>query len=131
MANAVATQILEQGERNVVMKLTGLLDTSDESRVIKVDVSALAPPCTLIRVDEIQWQISSQLTVKLDWDATTPVLMTTLVGYEHIDFRSTGGLLNNAGTGITGDIFLTTIGWASGTQSYTIWLHLVKQGVIG
>ena len=126
MANAFAVQILQQGARNAIVKLTGLLDTSDEARTVKVDVSALVPSCSLIRIDKIQWQISSQLTVKLDWDATTPVLITTLVGAQHAKYRDFGGLHNNAGTGVTGDIFLTTVGWASGVQSYTIVLSMVK-----
>ena len=131
MANAVTTQVIQQGERNVFMKLTGVLDTSNESRTIKVDVSALAPPCTLVRIDELRWQMSVQLGIILDWDATSPVTLGVLSGFGHQKFRKNGGLLNNGGTGVTGDIYLTTTGWASGTQTYTLWLWMVKQGVIG
>lgn len=131
MANVVAVQILEQGPRNAIVKLTGALDTSDETRTKKIDVSALSPACTLCRVDKIQYDISLQIGVTLDWDATTPVDMVYLNGQGEICAKSFGGLQNNAGTGVTGDIYLTTGGWATDTQTYTIILHLVKQGEIG
>jgi len=127
MANAVAVQIIEQGQRNLIIKLTGLLDTSNESRTIKVDVSALTPAATKVRIDEIFYSISPQLSVVLDWDATTPVPAVYLTGSDHLDFKGFAGLQNNAGSGITGDVFLTTLGWASGSQSYTIILWCVKQ----
>ena len=42
MADAVATQIIIDGDRNVVQKFTNVSDGTGESAVVKVDVSALA-----------------------------------------------------------------------------------------
>ena len=42
MADAVATQTIIDGDRNVVQKFTNVSDGSGESAVVKVDVSALA-----------------------------------------------------------------------------------------
>lgn len=131
MANAVTVQIEEEGYRNVIVKLTGVLDTSNEALATKVDVSALTPPCTLVRIDHIDYSISDQLEVQLWWDADTDVIILPLAGRGKMDFWHNGGLQNNAGTGVTGDILLVTTGWASGVQVYTIVLDLVKQGVIG
>jgi len=41
MANSFTTQILEEGPRNVVMKLVGVLDTSNQSLTTAVDLSTL------------------------------------------------------------------------------------------
>jgi len=46
MANSYAVQILEEGPRNAIVKLTGILDTANEARTIKVDVSAFTIPCS-------------------------------------------------------------------------------------
>lgn len=126
MANTVTSHTLIDGDRNLVMLFTGLLDTSNESRVVKVDVSTFVPAATKVKINKIQWIVSSQLTVILDWDATTPVRFLTLVGYDELCAKDFGGLQNNAGAGITGDIYLTTVGWASGSQAYSIILEMVK-----
>lgn len=129
MANTVTTQTLIDGDRNLVILLTGVLDTSNEARTIKVDVSSYAPVPARVRVDTIRHLISPGLIVILDWDASTPVRFAALTGYDEVEACKFGGLQNNAGAGITGDIYLTTLGWASGTLAYNIVLEMVKQGV--
>lgn len=126
MANTVTTQILRDGPRNLVLLLTGVLDTSNEARVIKVDVSTYTPPALKVRVDVIRHLISQGLVVNLDWDATTPVRFAALTGMDEIEACRFGGIANNAGAGVTGDIFLTTQGWASGILAYTIILEMTK-----
>jgi hypothetical protein len=126
MANAVTTQTLIDGDRNVVILLTGVLDTSNESRTIKVDVSGLGPAPTKVRVDTIRHLISPGLIVVLDWDATAPVTFAALTGYDEVEAKCFGGLQNNAGAGVTGDIYLTTLGWASGVLAYNIILEMTK-----
>tara|TARA_R110000868_G_scaffold333250_1_gene594075 strand:+ start:995 stop:1387 length:393 start_codon:yes stop_codon:yes gene_type:complete len=126
MANTVTTQTILDGDRNLVLLLTGVLDTSDEARVIKVDVSSFVPAPTRIRVDRIRHSISGQLSVILDWDASTPVRFAALTGQGEVDARKFGGLQDNGGAGRTGDIYLTTVGWASGSQTYTIVLEMTK-----
>lgn len=126
MANTATSHTLIDGDRNLVMLFTGLLDTSNESRVIKVDASTFGPAATKIRIDKLQYSISSQLSLILDWDADTDVRFLTLSGQGEIEACKFGGLQNNAGTGVTGDIALTTVGWASGSQSYTLLLEMTK-----
>lgn len=126
MANAVTTQTILDGERNVVVLLTGTLDTSNEARTIKVDVSGLDPAPTKVKVKTIRHLISPGLIVVLDWDATSPVRFAALTGYDEVEADCFGGLTNNAGAGVTGDIYLTTLGWSSGTLAYTIILEMVK-----
>lgn len=126
MANTVTSQTLLDGDRKLVMLFTGLLDTSNEARAVKVDVSTLVPAPTKVRIDKLQYSISSQLTLILDWDADTDVRFAALSGQGELECCSFGGLQNNGGAGVTGDIALTTVGWASGSQSYTLLLEMTK-----
>ena len=131
MANAVTTQLLQDGARNAVVKIVGLLDTSDlasTAAVALADIDAAFVP-TAFRIKGIQYSISSQLTVQLLWDATTDVVAIALAGQDSLCFDHYGGLQNNAGTGITGTLNILTKGWASGAQTFTLILELEKQGV--
>ncbi len=126
MANTVTSQTLLDGDRNLVMLFTGLLDTSNEARVVKVDVSTLVPAPTKVVITKLQYSISSQLTLILDWDADTDIRFAALSGQGELEACAFGGLSNNGGAGVTGDIALTTVGWASGSQSYTLLLEMRK-----
>ena len=133
MANSLTTQILAEGPRNVIVKVTGVLDTSDQASTAVVTMSALnqggtsyAP--TLVRIDHIDYSIQDQLEVQLFWDATTPVEIMPVAGRGRMSFWNFGGLQNNAGAGVTGNILLKTTGYSSGTQVFTVILELVKQG---
>lgn len=129
MANAYTSQVLLDGDRNYVIKLTGVLDTSDEPLTTVVDVSTMSPVPTRVRIDKLDIAISDQITVELYWDANTPVLITSLTAFTDVKkFKHIGGLQNNAGVGINGNIKLQTQGWASGVQTYSLVLWCVKQG---
>lgn len=126
MADAVASQILEQGERNLVYKFTNESDGTGESAVTKVDISALTPAPDEVRIDWIQYDING-MEVELLWDADTDVRIVKLSsGQGILDSRIHGGLTNNAGAGVTGDIKFTTSNAASG-DSYTIIMGLKKK----
>ena len=126
MANTVTSQTLLDGDRKLVMLFTGLLDTSNEARVIKVDVSSFSPAAAKVRIDKAQFSISDGLVVILDWDADTDVRFAALSGQGELEACAFGGLQNNAGAGVTGDIYLTTAGYASGTLAYTLLLEMTK-----
>lgn len=126
MANALTSQTLLDNERNLVMKLIGVLDTSNQASTVVVDVSALVPAATSVSIRKIQYSISDQLAVNLFWAADTDVIIVALTGREEICAEKFGGLTNNAGAGVTGDIELTTTGWASGIQTFTLILEMVK-----
>lgn len=126
MADAVASQTLVDGPRNVVMKFTNVSDGTGESAVLKVDVSGLSGAPTRVRIDRIHYATSG-MGVRILWDATTDVDVF-LIGPDQtgcMDFTGFGGLVNNAGTGVTGDIMLTTVGHTSG-DVYSIILEMSK-----
>jgi len=133
MANALSTQTLEDGDRNVVAKVTAVADTSDFASTTVLDpalLNATRPPTNQLAVDEIQYSIEDGWQVELYWDATTPVLMTSLSGRGMFPVGPNyGGLQNNAGTGKTGKIKFLTIGYTSGTMVATLILHCHKQTV--
>ena len=125
MTDAVTSQILIDGERNVVIKFTNLSDGTGESDVNKVDVSALSGAPAGVRIDKIQYDIAG-LTVQLEWDASTDEIIGLFTGQNMMDFTKFGGIRNNAGAGKTGDILLTTVGHTA-NDSYTIILEMVKE----
>lgn len=124
MADAVTSQTLVSGDKNVVMSFTSLSDGTGESAVKKVDASDLG--VSELRIDRII-ACTSGMAVSILWDADTDV-RAFIIGQDtsgEYDFRSFGGLKNNAGTGVTGDILFTTHGHTSG-DSYSIILHMSK-----
>ena len=136
MADAVTSQTLSDGDRIAVMKFTNISDGSGESSVAKVDVSALASnsigaECALASIEQVWYDIGG-MRVALEWNATSNVVAAVLGGSAaagnvsgHMDFRSFGGIKNNAGSGIDGDIDLTTHGHTA-HDHYTIVLQLRK-----
>lgn len=136
MANSTSIQILEDGPAHTVVKLEGVLDTSDVSSTVVVDPalqSTVDPTgsnylkATKYRIDKIIHNIEDGLSVNLFWDATTPVRIEELTGRAKVDYREFGGLQNNAGTpGFLGKITYTTEGW-SGIKSFSVILILTKQ----
>jgi hypothetical protein len=130
MANALATQILVDGARNAVVKITGVVDTADITATDVVDPASFTPTPTRLRIDKITYSVEGGLAVRLWWDASSDVLIASLTDSSEIGARDYGGLINNAGSGITGKIQLTTEGWAGGAvYSFTVVLEMVKMGV--
>jgi hypothetical protein len=126
MTDAVATQVLHDGARNAVVKLTNVSDGTGEAAVLKVDVSTLQNAPSRVSIERIQ-ATTAGMGFDLLWDATTDVVALS-VGPDQVadlDFKEIGGLHNNAGTGVTGDIMLTTFGHSAGDR-YTVILHMKK-----
>lgn len=125
MADAVSSQILIDSERNVVMKFTNVSDGTGEAAVLKVDVSTLQGAPDKVKIVGIDYDISG-MSVNVLWDATTDVPAIVLApGQAQMDYSKIGGLINNAGTGVTGDILFTTIGHSAG-DTYSIILRMKK-----
>jgi len=127
MADAVTSQLLADGEKNVVMKFTNVSDGVGEASVLKVDVSTLYKTPAQVRIDRIIASTSG-MGVNIAWDATADVTAFIVAAgtSEEYDFRCFGGLPNNAGAGKTGDINFTTVG-ATANDTYTIILHMTKE----
>ena len=131
MADAVATQILFDGERKAIMKFTNISDGTGENKVLKVDVSALSPssfqrPCDGVTITNIH-ALTHGFEVDMYWDATTDVFILSVPQNTmySMDLTQFGGLWNNAGAGKTGDVLFSTRDATAG-DNYTIILEMVK-----
>jgi hypothetical protein len=130
MADTVATQILFQGDKQLVMKFTNASDGTGETAVKKVDVTTLASykgmPCVAVRIDRI-YGLTHGMEVRLLWEASSNVTVLTFPQNvaQTMPFDDFGGLTNNAGTGKTGNILFTTLD-ASAGDAYTVILVMQK-----
>ena len=131
MADAVATQILFDGERTAIMKFTNISDGTGETKVTKVDVSALTPSsfskaCDGVTITKIH-ALTHGMEVDMYWGATADVLIAVIPqnNMYSMDLTQFGGLWNNAGAGKTGDVLFSTRDTGTG-DTYTIILEMVK-----
>ena len=138
MADAVTTQVLSDGDKTAVVKLTNLSDGNGEASVLKIDVdSTLANDqhgnsCSRVSIQQIWYDIGG-MRVSLEWQASTNVNILALGGSAaagnvqgHMDFRSFGGIKNTEASGVDGNIDLTTSGHTN-LDHYTIILELKKK----
>jgi hypothetical protein len=126
LADAVTSQILVDGARNTVMKFTNISDGSGESAVAKVTVSNLVGAPSRVAIKRIQ-AVTFGMGIDILWDATTDVIAYHVPENQFVDhdFTSFGGIPNNAGAGVTGNILFTTVG-AAANDRYTIILWVQK-----
>lgn len=138
---AIATQLINDGPRNVVSKTTGdfVMNALPGSTTIldPATLTDMLPAmagthlATLLDIRQIDYSISDGLTVQLFWDATTPIAICELYGRGKLELNKFGGWHNNAGAGVTGKITMTIIlaDQASAANQGTLLIHLwcVKQ----
>ena len=137
MADAVTSQTLINGQKNLVMKFTNLSDGTGESAVKKVDATLAANgvivqgqtivPGVHLKVGRVIYNVQG-MALRLLWDATTDADMLVLEGFGTQDFEDVSRL-SNPGTsalpGATGSILFTTVGATSGS-SYSVTLEMIK-----
>lgn len=131
MADAVTSQTILDGERLFIGKFTNISDGTGEVGALKIDVSTLSASaagnaCNGVKINKV-WAQTQGMGVDILWDATTDLLCETIPADQlyTLDYSSFGGLPNNAGTGVTGDVLFSTVGAASGDR-YTIVIEAIK-----
>jgi len=128
MANTFTKQTLVDGKRNAVIHAYLESDgvTGELSAQTLVDASALSGSPSSIKVKKIQSSLTG-FDAKLLWDATTDVPFANLPSGEmDDDWTDVGGIQNNAGSGVTGDIFITTVGFSAAGDRGHITIHVQK-----
>jgi hypothetical protein len=117
---AFTTQVIEDGFRNYIIKVDG---PGSDVLATLVDVSTLNPPCSRVRLYKMTYSFDPAGTAELFWDATTDVTILNVFGSNDADmcFSDFGGIPNNAGAGVTGDVLLTT-----SAHAFSMILHFVK-----
>ncbi len=133
MAVTPTLQTLLDGPRNVVVKIHLVGDGTDAASAALINAQAYSNPTpgagASLKIMKI-WFSLAAFDVELEWDASSNVDIITLGGgtTDTLDFSPFGGLINNAGSGITGDIDFTTQGNAAGEDG-TIILHMKKRDI--
>lgn len=127
MGVSTTTQVLNDGARNLIVHWTGISDGAggQESAAVKVDVSELAVPCSEVKIKRISGSVEFGI-VELFWDALTPTKFAELSGTVDLDYCKSGGMVNNAGGGKTGDLLLSTVGFEA-NSTYNLHLEMVKK----
>ena len=126
MVDTVTSQTLVDGSKKTVIKFTNKSDGTGESAVVKVDSSSLFNSPANLKIKKL-WYMTQGMAVDVLFDATADVLALTLPANssDSLDFSCFGGIQNNAGAGVTGDILFTTVGASLG-DSYSIIMELDK-----
>ena len=137
MADAVTSQTIIDTDKRAVIKLTNLSDGSGESSVEKVDVAGLnsrssdSAACSRVTIDQIWYDVGG-MRLAIYFAASTNALALVLGGSAaagnvqgHMDFRSFGGIKNNASSP-DGDLDFTTSGHTN-LDHYTVILEMRKQ----
>lgn len=131
MADTVGSQTILDGERLFIGKYTNISDGTGETAVVKINASALAAngwgrACVGVKINKI-WATTHGMEVRILWDATTDLLTWMIPQNSNylMDFSSFGGLPNNAGTGVNGNVLFTTAD-ASAGDMYSIVLECEK-----
>lgn len=134
MAIAQTAQVIYNGPRRAKMQFTGISDGSGQlSLATLVDASALGDlgpgePCTRVGVERITATVKPSGTVELYWGALTPLKFAELAGPTvGFDYSNITSITAPAETdGPTGDILISTTGFAAGT-TYMIELEMIKK----
>ena len=129
MAATATQQIISNGPRNLVLKYTIAGTTGDAAAVKLVDISALDANLGFydLRLDKASWSLTG-FSCKLGWDATTDAdLIELSSGWGKVDFTTVGGISNNAGAGITGDVMFTTTGYEAAGEGGSFVLSFKKK----
>lgn len=123
MANVVTNTRTVTGKNTVVQYITLASDGSEETDLVVYDSSAVAtalgiadPLMCSIKAITISSSVSTASRINLEFDASTDVLAFSVPSSvcKHLCFQKIGYLKNTAGSGITGDILLTTTGLEAG-----------------
>ena len=132
MADAVATQTIQDGAKTAIFRFTNVSDGTGETAVAKIDVSALSSDpmtgaaCTGCTIQKIYYSTIG-MGVKIFFDASSNVLAWQLNAdwADTLDFTDFTGIPNNAGSGKTGEVLFTTVDHSSG-DVYNIVMQVSK-----
>lgn len=130
MAIDATRQVLQDGAKHCTMLFTGVCDGNGEDEINepKVIVSELTPPCRLVSVESLEYEVSGGI-VRILWDANDPKTFLDLASVGSFDFKKTGPVSNPNDLeidGVSGNILFTTFGFDVGS-SYSIKMTLVKK----
>lgn len=126
-AAALTNQVILDGPRNVVVRGMIAGGTTDLSNGVLVDLSTLSGSPTSVKVTAVSASLSG-FACRLKWDATTDVPFAALAaGDNFLDMEPWGGIPNNAGAGVTGDVLIDTEGSTATTALGVVLIECKKK----
>ncbi|SRR5258708_2915247 len=133
MANLVEKQIIEEGPRNAVVKVSGVLDTGDINLVSFITPANFSNndkglTLTGFRVDAVIYSVGQVLDIILLWNGSVPQQILPLARAGKIDATPDGGFVpDTTRGGYDGSINIKSSGFPAGTtQVFSLLLRLVK-----
>lgn len=134
MANVLDDTVLEDGFRNAVVRLAGVLDTSDVTwnEAIRItDFTNNDPNFSALRgfrIDKINYSIAPVLAVVLEWNSNAPQLIGSFHDSNEVEWKTAGGLQPNLlVSGFNGSINLRTTGFTpTSAGGFTVTISMVK-----
>lgn len=117
---AFLSQVLLDGHLSYIVKVTG---TAPDAAAALINVATMVVPCEALSLWQVQYDIAPGGVVSLLWDATTDVVALTMSEGpgQTLCMESYGGIPNNAGAGVTGNVLITSTG--AGVYTLILWFH--------
>lgn len=126
MANTIDRQVLVNGSRNYVVKFTATSDgAAGDLSAVRVN-SVTGDIGTANSVEVIEGACSG-CTATLLFDATTDVPFYSIADGSQVNVKLIHPIVNNSGSGKTGDILITTGGFSTAGDSVTVVLKIRKK----
>ena len=132
MANLIERQITLDGQRNVAVKWSGVLDSAFTlTPALAVGDCVYNDPMNKLvgfRVLKALWSISQGLEINITWNGATPQLAFPVAGRGKFNMCHSGGFTpDQTRPGFDGALNLTAAGYPAGTSgNFTIILDLIK-----
>lgn len=133
MANLVEKQVVEEGYRNAVVKVAGVLDTIDINMVSFISPSDFTNndprlKLTGFRLDHATYSLGQVIDLTLAWNGTVPQLIISLARSGRVDATDDGGFIpDTTRAGYDGSLNVKTTGYVAGSvQNLSLLLRLVK-----
>jgi hypothetical protein len=133
MANSLVVKVTEEGPRNTIVKMVGVVDTADMNVPQALILSSLSNDykdrrLTGLRLDSAKYTVTNGLILLLSWNSNSPELMCAISESGELDLRPEGGFApNRTVSGYEGSINLATKGFIAGTPyAFTVALRLRK-----
>lgn len=125
MTNLLLPTISQDGNVNVVLTVTGILDERDVKPTLITDIKSLQGGPSSIRLDRILYSIEEKLHCLLWWEGKEKdMLILPLAGRGMFDFDWMSG--RHSPKGHSGNIKLSTSKW-TGLSHFTVDLEFTKQ----
>jgi hypothetical protein len=113
----------------LVLKYTIAGTTGDTTAGTLIDASVLIPAVGVsdLKLMGAQWGLTG-CSINILWNATTNVpIIECTAGEGSQDFSKFGGISNNAGTGVNGDVLFTSTGYTASGDGGHIYLWFKKK----